>query len=118
MNIETSVGTDISSELLANYFKTLVNQVFKILPMRELSQDSLQKYIWRLEAELIGCRDLLPCIKEDSYFASLLNILSYLSEHAQSCGVAEVRQLVFEAIGICGKLRMRYVEDEHTIGGH
>lgn len=111
MNVETSIGLPVSDKLISNYFSTLVNQVFKILPMRELSQPSLPKYIWRLEAELIGNRMLLPSVHEDSYFASLLGILHYLGECGLSCQPGRVKQLVFEAINICEKLKARYSDD-------
>ena len=108
MKIETSIGMPVSDRLVSNYFSTLVNQVYKILPMREAVQDSLPKYIWRLEAELIGNQMLLPGVREDSYFASLLGILHYLGECGLECHTAKVKQLVFEAIGICEKLKARY----------
>lgn len=116
MNVSTSIGVPVDTILLANYFGTLVNQVYKILPMRESSQESLPKYVWRLEAELLGCNSLLPSIKEDSYFASLLSILHYLSENSADCQIARVKQLVFEAISICEKLRDRYAGPVSTEG--
>lgn len=108
MNVDTSIGVSVSARLLANYFCTLVNQVYKILPMRETEQKSLSKYVWRLEAELLGCNELFPSVKEDSYFASLLGILHYLSESVDDCQPQKVKQLVFEAIGLCEKLKDRY----------
>ena len=108
MNVETSIGAPVDARLLANYFRTLVNQVYKILPMRESGQQSLSKYVWRLEAELLGCNDLFPSVREDSYFASLLGILHFLSESIEDCQPQKVKQLVFEAISLCGKLRDRY----------
>ena len=108
MNIDTSLGLPLSSGLLENYFRTLVNQVYKILPMRESKTDSLQKYVWRLSAELIGGTGLYPELQEDSYFASLLNILQYLSDHSMDCSIDKTKQLVFEGIHICEKLSERY----------
>lgn len=111
MSIDTSLGFSVSPRLLENYFKTLVNQVYKILPMREAEMDSLQKYIWRLSAELVGGAGLYPNLREDSYYASLLNILQYLSEHNHECTVEQTKQLVFEGIHICEKLSARYSPD-------
>lgn len=112
MKVDTSIGMPVSDRLVSNYFGTLVNQVYKILPMREAEQESLPKYIWRLEAELIGNQLLLPSVHEDPYFASLLGILHYLGECGLNCQTQKVRQLVFEAISICEKLKMRYAETE------
>ena len=108
MSIETSLGLPVSAGLLENYFKTLVNQVYKILPMREAEMESLQKYIWRLTAELVGGTGLYPSLQEDSYYASLLNILQFLSDHTGECTVEQTKQLVFEGIHICEKLAARY----------
>lgn len=111
MNVNTSVGSAVSGALLKNYFHNLVNQVYKILPMREKETESLGKYIWRLEAELIGGNGLIDEIRDDSYYCSLLNILHYLNEHGSDCPVEQVKQLVFEGIGICEKLSERYTEE-------
>lgn len=109
MTVKTDIGYPVSEDMLGNYFTNLVNQVYKILPMRETKQETLPKYIWRLEAELIGCRNLLPPIKEDAYFCSLLNILQYLKDFNSECAIEQVRQLVFEAIHLCEKLKARYI---------
>lgn len=111
MSVNTSIGGELSTDLLKNYFHNLVNQVYKILPMREKETESLGKYIWRLEAELIGGYGLIDEIREDSYYGSLLNILHYLNEHGCECPVEQVKQLVFEGIGICEKLSVRYAGD-------
>jgi len=111
VSAKTSIGGELNAELLKNYFHTLVNQVYKILPMREKETESLGKYIWRLEAELIGGYGLIEEVQNDSYYGSLLNILHYLNEHGSECPVEQVKQLVFEGIGICEKLSRRYAED-------
>ena len=111
MNYETSAGAPLSAGLIQNYFRNLVNQIYKILPMRENETPSLGKYVWRLEAELIGGQSLISAIREDAYFGSLVNILQYLSEHSIDCSVEQVKQLVFEGISICEKLQKRYTED-------
>lgn len=108
MSWDTSVGETLSAELIDNYFRNLVNQIYKILPMRENETESLGKYIWRLEAELIGGQNLILAIQEDAYFGSLVNILQYLSDHFSDCSVEQVKQLVFEGISLCEKLLARY----------
>lgn len=108
MTFETSVGEPLSAGLLENYFRNLVNQVYKILPMREKETESLRKYIWRLEAELIGFRGLTLDLREDAYFGNLIGTLFYLSEHVMDCSTEQVKQLVFECIGTCEKLAARY----------
>lgn len=108
MTIETSVGEPLSAGLLKNYFRNLVNQVYKILPMREKEAETIRKYIWRLEAELVGFRGLTLALREDAYYGNLIGTISYLSEHVMDCTPGQVKQLVFECISLCGKLSDRY----------
>ena len=108
--METSIGTEVSSVLLHNYFDALVNQVYKILPMREHDSKTLDRYIRRLSAEVVGGSEFYPHLSEDAYYASLLNILQYLNGHCQEDSVDKTRQLVFEGIRLCENLRDRYQE--------
>ena len=78
--------------------------------MREQESKTLDKYVWRLHAELLGCAGMFPGIEDDSYFASLLSILQYLRDHCMEDSVPQTRQLVFEGIRICEKLSGRYAE--------
>jgi hypothetical protein len=48
MNYSTVAGEPINSELLSNYFASLVNAFFKILPMRENGEVSLPTYMHSL----------------------------------------------------------------------
>lgn len=108
MSEERKSGKAVNAKLLNGYFAVLVNQFFKILPMREEEAKTLPKYIWRLQAELIGISRLVAHAAEDPYYGSLLGIAQYLSDNAMTCSVEQVRQLVFEAMGVCKKLSARY----------
>lgn len=110
MMINTSTGMPITSELLRNYFKSLVNQFFKILPMRENGEDSLQTYTKSLQVELLGCQELLGSIKNDASYLTLLSILQYLIDNTD-CSVREVKREVFKCISICNKLKAKCVEE-------
>ena len=79
--------------------------------MREKEVQSIQKYIWRLESELLGFHGLVDEIREDAYYGRLLSIMHYLSEHAMECEQEQVKQLVFESISVCEKLAERYAKD-------
>jgi hypothetical protein len=107
--METGAGSPMNRKLLHNYFCNLVNQVYKILPMREQESKTLERYIWRLSAEITGGAALCEALGEDSYYMSLLNILQYLKDHCMEDSVEQTKQLVFEGIGLCEKLRNRYV---------
>ena len=110
MMIETSAGTPITSELLRNYFKSLVNQFFKILPMRENEEASLQTYMQSLQVELLGCQELIGEYRNNASYLTLLSILQYLIDNP-GCSAREVKREVFKCISICNKLEGRCVEE-------
>lgn len=111
MMIETTIiGDEVSSELLRNFFKILVNRFFKILPMWEHGEESLQTYIVSLQHELVGCGSYIPSLGDNPMFLTLLSILQFL--HTSGCEVAEVRREIFSAISICNKLEALYADNE------
>lgn len=105
--VQTSAGIQMDAVVLENYFRSLINLFFKILPLKESKERSLETYMRSLQAELLGCRSLVVAIHEDSLFLSLVSILQYLIDHPES-DVAFVRREVFRAISICNKLKERY----------
>ena len=107
MMVETTAGVPINAEVLNNYFRTLVNHFFKILPIREQNEDSLITYMQSLQAELLGCKGLVSAIQNDASYLTLLSILQYLIDN-EECSVREVKREVFRAISICNKLRAQY----------
>lgn len=107
MMLQTKVGVSMDAEVLSNYFRTLINLFFKILPIWESGEGSLSTYMKSLQAELLGCKELIEAIHEDSLFLSLIAILQYLIDNP-SCEVPAVKREVFRAISICNKLKARY----------
>lgn len=102
-------STVLSNELLNNYLKNLINQFFKILPMREEEEPSLEVYLVSLQTELLGFKELVEALQSDSQYISLLAILQYMIDTPE-CPVGDVRREVFKAISICNKLRNRYTK--------
>lgn len=111
MNVDTVFGLSVDKNLLCNYFKNLVNQFFKILPMRENDEDSVITYMQSLQIELLGCKDLIPEIRDNSLYLTLLSILQYLIENPE-CPIPLVKREVFRAISICNKLKSVYSSTE------
>lgn len=111
MNVNTVIGHPIDVKLLQNYFKNLVNQFFKILPMRENNEESLITYMQSLQVELIGCKELIPDVRENSHYLSLLSILQYLIDNPD-CSLHVVKREIFRAISICNKLKSVYANVE------
>lgn len=107
MILRTSVNTELNSEILCNYFGTLVNQFFKILPMRENNEESLPVYIESLQVELLGCNGLVEALEFDPSFLSLVNILQFLIDNPE-CSVKVTKREVFKAISICNKLKGQF----------
>ena len=109
-NVQTSIGQPVTSDLVRNYFRNLVNQFFKILPMRENEETSLCEYMRSFQKELLGCKELVPELKENSQYLTLLAILQYLIDNVESPELSthEVRREVFRAISICNKLKSLY----------
>lgn len=110
MMYDTLAGVQVNRELVSNYFKSLVNHFFKILPIRENEEGSLGTYMRSLQIELIGCRDFLPAIHDNSDFMKLLSILQYLIDHPE-CEVKEVKREVFQAISVCNRLVTTFNRD-------
>lgn len=102
---------EINSELVRNFLNNLVNKFFKILPMREQEEKTLNTYIKSLQVELLGCKELVAAIKYDDLYLTLLSILQYLIDYPE-CSVNEVKREVFRAISVCNKLKSRYFSNE------
>lgn len=110
MKLNTSIGETADTLVLHEYFKSLVNRFFKILPMRENNEASLPAYIQSLQREIIGFSKLIPSLYEVPSFVSLLSILEYLNDTPE-CPVHIVRTEVFHAINICSKLKNKLMRE-------
>lgn len=108
---KTIYGDVFEDRLMENYFSTLVNNFFKILPMWENEESSLQTYIKSLQIELAGGDHLIADLRETSSYASLLFILQFFIDNPDA-PIEDVRREVFKAIGLCKKLKRAYAETE------
>ena len=97
----------LPNRLVNNYFHSLVNCYFKILPIRENGEQTIGVYLESLKAEMLGCGGLLEDIKNDPSYMTLLSILQYFIDNPD-CDIAEVRREVFRAIRICNKIADKY----------
>lgn len=103
----------VSEELLLNYFQSLVNRFFKILPIRESEEETLTVYMKSLQCEVLGCRKLISDMNNDSRFFTLAAILQYLID-TPNCPIKDVKREVFKAIRICNQLKEQYREVVET----
>lgn len=108
MNSALPAGS-VSNELATNYFHSLVNHFFKILPMRENDDETLPVYIRSLQIELVGCGECIPGLSVDPMYLTLLSLLQFMLANNE-CSVREIRRTVFRAISICNKLKADYAK--------
>lgn len=114
MMMNTTAGVPMDATVLRNYFRALINLFFKILPIWESGESSLTVYMRSLQAELLGCKELIEAIHEDAQFLSLISILQYLID-TPSCDISVVKREVFRAISICNKLKARYAVSDQGV---
>ena len=108
--MRTTNGYNIPTEMVGNYLGGLVNQFFKILPIKESGEPSLNEFMRSLQVELLGHKGLMRYLKYDSMYMALLSILQYLIDN--DCDAPVVKREVFKAISICKKLREKYCGGE------
>lgn len=111
MSVMTSLDMCLPQYSVANYFNSLINRFFKILPMSENHEESLGVYIQSLQCELAGCKSLMPPLQSDAAYITLLAILQYFADTPDS-SVSVVRREVFRAIKLCEQLRDNFGGEE------
>ena len=108
--VKTVIGQNIPDELFQNYIRSLVNQFFKILPIREKEEPTLTDYMKNLQIELIGNKGLIIKLHNDPQYLTLISILQYMIEN--DCDVPTTKSQVFKAISICNRLKGKYCKEE------
>lgn len=103
----TSYGTDISREMTGSRMNTLINQFYKILPLKESETETLSSYIDSLLREMLGMKELMAELREDGLYLSLCSILQYHLDHPDR-SVKDVKSDVFKAIHVIKLLRDKY----------
>lgn len=101
---------DINDVMLKNKLDALVNQFYKILPIKESGEPSLLQYMKSLQREMLGCKSLILALENDAQYLTLLSILQYMIDH--DCDVATVKSDVFKAIGIIKRMQAKL--DQNT----
>lgn len=107
--MKTTVGVEMSDEVLCNYFSVLINHFFKILPLKEDQEPTLDEYMNSLLVELVGNQKLMTALNFDGLYPSLTGILKYLIDN--DCSTPVVKREVFKAISICKKLQKKYQKE-------
>ena len=105
----TIYNVDVSREVINKRVSELINQFYKILPLRENESATLSQYTGSLLWEMLGMKQLFVEWHDDSQYASLLGILQYISDNP-TCDVSVVKSDVFKAINIIKRLQKKYTD--------
>lgn len=114
MMVRTNNGDAIDAAVLSKYFRSLVNQFFKILPMWENGEKTLVAYMRGLQAELLGCHGVIAAIDDDPGVLSLIAILQYLMDNPE-LSARQAKSHVFRAISICNRLKAFYAATDTEV---
>lgn len=99
MDIKTKYGDIIFPTLLIDYFKTLTNEIYKILPLWEQKCGTLSIYIETLLIELSGANRTI--FLKDKIFLQLISNLEPLM-HIQDHKI--YRRQVLKCTNLCKKM--------------
>ena len=92
---------DIQDNIIQNNFKRIINQVYKLLPMREENID-WQKPLQTLIEEIAGMNRLLVSQQKD--FFILLSKLEGLFQLTQAEDFLLYRRIIFECLSLLNNI--------------
>lgn len=104
----TKYGIEINDEVINKSIHRLINQTYKLLPMREEGSD-WKKPLTTIMEELSGMKRLLE-YKEETYF-SLLCKMEGLFELTEDKDFQLYRRMIFECLGL---LNLLVIKDERA----
>lgn len=101
----------ISDNLFKNYLDRLVDRFYKILPLKEQKSDTLSTYIQSLQCELIGSKNLILYLNDDSQFINLISILQFFIDNEFDDKIC--KREIMKAINISKQLKSKYFPNEN-----
>lgn len=108
---KTKYGT-LADESFEKYIHSLINKVYKILPMKEENSETLKSYLDSFLIELIGCQKLFDVLKNEPQFGTIITTITYLANKEYS--VATCRKEVFKCIHILSRLNEKYFNEVYA----
>lgn len=99
--IKLSNGLDIDIDAIHFNLKRIINQVYKLLPMREEQKD-WQKPLETLIEEITGMKRLI--IGQDNLFFLILCKLEGLFDLTKQDQMILYRRIIFECLGLLNSL--------------
>ena len=94
---------NFSQDIIQNDIKRVINQIYKLLPMREEGND-WEKPLKTIIEELVGMKRLFLGQQEES-FLILLCKLEGLFEYDSKESFSEYRRVIFECLSLLGKIK-------------
>lgn len=105
MNIKYNIT--LSQAIVQNDIKRIVNQIYKLLPLREENKD-WQKPLQTIIEELAGMKRLFLGQQEQSFFI-LLCKLEGMFELVQSIDFDLYRRTIFECLSLLNQIGSRLI---------
>lgn len=103
-------NVDFSNETIDKEIKKIINQTYKLLPMREQHKD-WKKPLQTIIQELVGMKRLFSGWQEESFFV-LLCKLEGMFNLTEEKDFSLYRRTIFECLSLLGDLKT-YVWSEH-----
>ena len=95
---------DIKDDIILNRLKNLINQVYKLLPIRE-EQSDWQKPLETIIEELVGMNRLMNAQYQNIFFP-LISKLEGLYELTQENKFPCYRKTIFECLSLMNELKV------------
>lgn len=108
--MKTVYDIEISRNMMLNKLSDMVNQFYKILPLKENGSPTLKQYMTGFMRELLGMKELIVDLHDDGLYLNLLGVLQYMIDN--DCDTATIKTDVFKAIGIVKKLHQKYTDQK------
>lgn len=101
----------MNKQIYLHYLSCLINQIFKILPLKEQNSEFIDTHISDIIKELKGFDMLIKDTEYDAVIMRILAILSYYEQNIYVSSVEDVRRNIFKMITLCEKLKYRIEGD-------
>lgn len=88
------------------FLKKIKNDIFKILPLKEESNNGLIDYIDSVSIQLNGAIHTYPFLSEDIDYLTVVNIVNYLKNNDFS--IKQCKREVFKCLDILNKITKKY----------
>jgi hypothetical protein len=75
------MNNNIPISMIQNYFDRLIDKLYKILPMKESNDITLNIYLKSIQNELLGGIELIGDIDYDAKYITILNTIAFLNKN-------------------------------------